>query len=401
MPSYRVRVMDSKGKITRTRYDANNINDLDSRLARQSVDLIGYDLIDPKKQRISVRHISRQEMITLCFHMEQVMNSGVPLVEGLVDLRDSSDNPHMRTMVGAIIDDIEGGATLAEAMEKFPQIFDVVFISLVRAGERTGNLAKVFQNMMENLKWLDEIIAKTKKMLMYPAFVTVVVGGVFFFMMTFLVPQLVTFIKMMKVPLPPHTLMLIATSDFVVHYWYVLLGVPIGLFFLIRFLVKASPSFAFAFDHFKLRVFIFGPIVKKIMLARFANTFALMYASGITVLDALVICEGVMGNRVMARAVSEARDRISDGMRVSESFAKAMIFPPLVLRMISVGENTGGLDVGLLNVRYFYDREVRDAVDKMQGLIEPVLTLVLGGMLAWIIISVLGPVYEIMNKVKM
>lgn len=399
MAGYWFKAMNAKGRLVSSRMDANNVDDLELRLLKIQMDLVNFKEVKGRGGRGSGGKISRQDMITFCFHLEQVMGSGVPLIEGLTDLRDSSDNQAMQSMLASIIEDVSTGSQLSESMNRFPKVFDEVFAALIRAGEQTGNLQAIFSNLAETIKWQDELAAKTKKLLMYPAFVFTIVMGVFFFMMTFLVPQLVTFIKMMGMELPFHTQLLIDTSDFVVHWWPFIIGVPLGLGFLIYSALKVSPMMEYVFDWVKLHSFVFGPIIQKIIMARFANVFAMMYAAGITVLECLVISEKVVGNKVVGRVIVEVRDRISQGETITASFKRTLIFPPLVIRMLSVGESTGALDKSLNNVRYFYDREVKDSVEKLQGMIEPVLTLILGGLMAWIILSVLGPIYEIMNKV--
>lgn len=399
MPGYWFKAMDTQGRLIRSRMDANNVDDLENRLLKIHMDLVNFREIRGGGAKIFDGRITRQDMITFCFHLEQVMGSGVPLIEGLGDLRDSSDNPGMRSMLASLVEDVATGSQLSESMDRFPKVFDEVFRALIRAGEQTGNLQVIFSNLAETIKWQDELASKTKKLLMYPAFVLTIVVGVFFFMMTFLVPQLVTFIKMMGMTLPFHTQLLIDTSDFVVHWWPFMLGVPIGLGFMIYSALKVSPMMEYLFDWMKLHAFVFGPIIQKIIMARFSNVFAMMYAAGITVMECLVISEKVVGNKVVGRVIIEARDRISQGETISSGFKQTMIFPALVIRMLSVGETTGALDKSLMNVRYFYDREVKDSVEKLQGMIEPVLTLFLGGLMAWIILSVLGPIYEIMNKV--
>nr|CRH07080.1 putative Type II secretory pathway protein, component PulF [Candidatus Magnetococcus massalia] len=400
MPSYRYRAMDLQGKSLRSRMEARSVDDLEARLSEMELDLISWHRESDRAARISRRSLSSQDMIMFCFHLEQVLTHGVPLLDGLEDLRDSATNHTMRTLAGALLVDIQSGKTLAGAMEAFPQVFDHVFISLVRAGESTGKLGAIFHSLTEDMKWQDELQAKTKKLIMYPMFVGGIVTALFFFMMIFLVPQMVTLIKMMDIELPFHTRLLIDTSDFVLTYWYILLGTPIGLYVGIKALLKVSPMAQTARDWFKIRMPMFGPIIFKIMLSRFASVFSLMYGSGIPILQCLEVSEGVVGNRVMARTLQQVGKEISEGATITDSFREAKLFPPLVLRMVQVGETTGALQEGLNNVRYFYDREVKESVEKLQGMIEPMLTLIMGLLMAWIIVSVFGPVYEIMNKVK-
>ncbi len=400
MPNYRYSAMNVKGRIVRGFMEAHHSDDLEARLSKIDLDLINFQIKKTRRRRITGRRISRPEMITFCFHLEQVMESGIPILEGLTDLRDSSENAAMRTMLTAMIEEISGGSTLTQALELYPRVFDEVFRSLVAAGESTGNVAVVFHNLAEDLKWQDELAASTRKMMIYPAFVSVIIVSIFMFMMTFLVPQLITFLKVMEMELPLHTKLLIATSDFIVEYWMILLGAPLGFYLSVKWLMLVSPTFARWIDALKLRVWIFGPILQKLILARFASIFALMYSAGITVLECLDISKGALGNRHMARAIEDARDQISQGHGVGDSFKLTGVFPPLVLRMISVGETTGALDKGLRNVRYFYDRESKESIDKLQSMIQPVMTLVLGGLLAWIILSVLGPIYDIKQQVQ-
>jgi type IV pilus assembly protein PilC len=303
-------------------------------------------------------------------------------------------------VISSMLEDIEGGNMLSQAMAPFPHVFDSVFTSLVRAGEQTGRLTDVFESMSNALKWQDELAAQTKKLLIYPIMVFFVVMGVLFFLLTFLVPQVVGVLKTMRVDLPIQTRVLIAMSDFVVHYWWIVIGVPILAVMGLTALIKANARAKYLFDFAKLRIPVIGPILQKIILARFASFFALMYQSGITVLDAIRTSEGIVGNQVIAAGLARAWQQINAGESLSETFRNLGIFPALVIRMLRVGENTGALDTSLLNISYFYNRDVKDAVDKALKMIEPTMTLVLGGMLALILFSVLSPIYEMIGNLK-
>jgi len=275
-----------------------------------------------------------------------------------------------------------------------------VFVNLVRAGEFSGQIGVVLRSITENLKWQDEQAAHVKRLMMYPVVVGIVVMLVVFFLMTYLVPQLVSFIANMGQELPLHTKVLIAVSNFFTAWWYVMLPLPVVAVMLMSVLFKASPAFAFAFDDLKLRVWVLGPILKKIILARFANYFALMYASGITVLECIRITEGLVGNKAIEEAARRAGRQIANGSSISAGFEYTGLFPPLVLRMLRVGESTGGLDTALLNISYFYDRDVKESMERLETMIGPAMTLILGGILGWVIISVLGPIYDMITKLQ-
>jgi type IV pilus assembly protein PilC len=261
-------------------------------------------------------------------------------------------------------------------------------------------LPVVFNNLFETIRWQDELMSQTKKLLAYPAFVAVVVLGAVAFLMSYLVPQMVSFLRNMGQELPWNTKLLIAVSNAFVNYWWLVIGLPILLVVGLATVIKSNPFARYRFDMLKLNMPITGPILHKIIMARFARYFALMYQTGIPILDAIKICENIVGNRVVADALSRAHAQINAGDSMSESFQNAGLFPPLVVRMIKVGENTGALDKSLLNISYFYDRDVNDSMQKMLKMIEPALTVVLGAILAFIMFSVLGPVYDSFSKLK-
>jgi len=279
-------------------------------------------------------------------------------------------------------------------------IFDNLFVNLIRAGEASGELAQIFENLAATIKWQDELSTTTKKLMRTPMFVGTVVIGVTFFLMVYLVPQLVGFIMSMGQDLPIHTRALIATSNFMVNYWYICIGVPALLFVSIRTLIKLNERARFLADGYKLLVPRIGPVMQKIILSRFANFFAMMYAAGIPILRCLEIAEGIIDNTVIRAALVQARQDIQEGEPLSQSFSNTGLFPPLVVRMLKVGESTGGLDKALLNISYFYDRDIKNAIDGVQALIQPVMTGFLGLLLGWVMMSVMGPVYDTISSIQ-
>jgi type IV pilus assembly protein PilC len=200
--------------------------------------------------------------------------------------------------------------------------------------------------------------------------------------------------------LPMQTKILMATSEFFVGYWYVVLGLPIVVAAIIGFLVRTSRVMRYRFDDLKLRLPYIGEILRKIILSRFASVFAMMYSSGITVLDSIKATEDVVGNLVIKEGLEKVGELIAEGQNVTVAFQNAGMFPPLVLRMLRVGENTGSLDTALANVSYFYNRDVRESIEKVQAMIEPVMTVTIGLILGWIMMAVLGPIYDIITKMK-
>lgn len=400
MPAFEYKAINDHGKVIAGRLDASNDADLEMRLDRMGLELIRSRQASSRQFALGRSRMGRRELITFCFHLEQLTRAGVPILEGLTDLRDSVDNPRFREVVGALIEDIEGGRTLSEALGRFPGVFSKVFVTLIRAGEQSGMLPDVLENLTETLKWQDELSAQTRKIVMYPAFVGIVVLGVVFFMMTYVVPQLVQFISSMGETLPWHTRALLGLSHFLTNYWYTVLALPPLAFLALRHAARSSPWVRYHVDDLKLRLWPVGPVLRKILLARFAGNFALMYSAGITVMDCIRISEDLADNKVIEAALANARRRIGDGVGLTNSFEMTGLFPPLIIRMLRVGENTGGLDAALNNVSYFYNRDVKESIARVQTLIEPTLTVILGLIMGWVMLSVLGPIYDIMSRIR-
>ena len=399
MPLFTYKAVDRRGKNVMGRVEAVNLFDLEQRLLRMDLDLLS-GAPSRSKNRLFGGGISRQDLINFCFHLEQLAAAGVPILDGLTDLRESVENARFREVVAGLVESIEGGRNLSQALAEFPEVFSKVFVSLVRSGEQTGRLAQVLKSLSETLKWEDELAAQTKKLLLYPAFVGSIVMLVTFFLMIYLVPQMMGFIRNMGGEIPLHTRALVAVSDFVVAFWYLVMAFPFVAWFGLKFAVKTSPAVEYAVDRYKISMPLIGPILRKIILSRFVASFAMMYSSGITVLDAIRSCEEIVANKPLEHALRTAGQQIAEGKNLTAAFQDLALFPPLVIRMMRIGETTGALDTALLNVSYFFNREVKEAIGKVQAMIEPALTLVLGAILGWVMLSVLGPVYDALSKMK-
>src|SRR3954468_15316493 len=244
MPLYTYKAIDAQGKSIVGRVDAVNLFDLEQRLARMELDLVSGA---PSRQRSRLLGggIKRQDLINFCFHLEQLAAAGVPVMEGLRDLRESVENARFKEVVAGLIESIEGGRSLSQALAEFPEVFGKVFVSLVRSGEQTGKLADVLKSLTETLKWEDELAAQTKKLMIYPAFVGGIVLLVTFFLMVYLVPQMTGFIRNMGEDIPLQTRILMAVSNFCVNYWYVVIVGPFAVFFGLKLAIKTNPAVAY------------------------------------------------------------------------------------------------------------------------------------------------------------
>ena len=239
------------------------------------------------------------------------------MIDALTDLRDSLENRRLQEITAAMIESIQGGKALSEAMRDFPYVFSTVFVNLVRAGEQSGTLTRVLRHMIDNLKWQDEQAAHTKRLFIYPVVVAVVVGGAMFSLMVFVVPELLKFVQSMGQELPLHTRILIAVSGAFASYWPFFLAALVSAILAILAGIKYSPGFRLWYDALVLGIPLFGVILKKLILTRISTYFALMYSSGITVLECMKVAEDIAGNRAVEEALRGAARQIGEGSGIS------------------------------------------------------------------------------------
>ncbi len=401
MPFFDYRAIDASGRTVRGTLSAVNDVDLELRLKRMGLDLVTLSELSRQYAPRGRERITRRDLITFCIHMGYITRAGIPLLDGLRDLRDSMDKPGFRDVLTSLLEDLEGGKVLSQALAAHPAVFGAVFVHSVRAGEQTDLLDAVFDRLSETLKWQEEVSAKARRLMIYPALVLVVVGVAIVFLLMYLVPQVLGLVKTMGVQLPLPTLVLMAVSGALRAHWpvFLLLGVALGGG--LPLWARRTEAGRAWWDRTQLRLPVLGPIIQKIILSRFASTLSMMYRSGVTVLDALRAGEAVAGNRTVASAIRQASQQIADGRGLSESFQAQVLFPPLVIRMLRVGETTGELDDALDNVTAFYNREVLDSIESGLKVLEPALTALLGLVLGGILVSVLLPIYDLIGNLPL
>ena len=398
MPTYNYSAINEKGRTIRGSLVAENEVDLEARLKDIGLDLINFRMM--KKKSGSNSSIKLKDMIILCLHLEQLANAGVPIHEAIADVRDSTESLKLRDIMTDVLEKIKTGSTLSQAFSHYPRVFNEVFVGLIEAGERNGNLGESFANMSAHLKWTNDLRRKVKKAVTYPIVLLVVMMGVITILMVAVVPKLIKFIIDQGFDIPMHTRALIWVSEAFQSHWFIILAMPVLLFAGIKIMARVSEPFAYKMDAFFLRLPAIGSTIRKINLARFTHFFAVMYRAGIDIPEALLSSRNVIGNRVIKESVELVHRSIVEGNNLTSSLRISNQFPTLVIRMFKVGEDSGNLNDALENIKFFYDREVNDAVDGMVGLIQPTLTLVMGGLIFWVIAAVFGPLYQSFSKMK-
>ncbi|WP_435642031.1 type II secretion system F family protein [Micavibrio aeruginosavorus] len=393
---YKYRAINNKGRPVRGVISAANEVDLYNQLQSAGLELIQCQSLTKKKGMLSdfrAPKISTRDLIQLFMHMEQMQGAGVALLDALADIRDTTEHDRLRDVLSEVHRDVSDGSALSEAMGHHPKTFGSLYISLIAAGEETGDLTAAYRHLIKYLKWVDQMQAKVRKATRYPTILVVVVIATIVVMMSFVVPQIVGFIRNLDQELPWYTTSLMATSDFFVKYWWGVLATPPILFVLYKTLVQASEDFAYKMDRLFLEMPVAGPLIRKINIARFAQTFGAMFASGIDVLSALRAARNTVKNLALVEALEGVEEQVSAGSPLSEAFNASGEFPSMVVRMLKVGEESGNLTVVLDQVAEFYTNDVDEAVQGLIAMIEPFLTMFLGVMIMWIAVAVFGPIY--------
>lgn len=399
MGMYVYRAIDAQGLITRGRMPAVTAHELESRLSTSGLELLqarpisSWSVFSPK--------ISSRDLIGFCLHMETTLQAGLMVTEALEDQVEGAESGNFRDALTAILQAVREGTSMSTALAAFPGMFSDTFVGMVKSGEESGRLGDAFQKLGENLRWQDDLNRQLKKLLLYPAFTITVLVAVTLFMLLYLVPQLAAFIiSMSGEDLPFQTWLLLQMSVFVQQWWHWLAVAPFAA--VIAFLLIRRIGGAVArtrIDALKLRLPVMGPILRKILLSRFCALMGMLYESGLPVIQSILIARDAIGNRAMAAAIDAAVDQIEQGKGITDAFAATGMFPSLMTRMIRIGETTGEVDKGLRNVSRFYNRDVEEAIGRVQAMIEPSLTLILGGILAWLMMSVLGPIYDLLSRI--
>jgi type IV pilus assembly protein PilC len=395
--SYRYKAFNKDGKYTKGDVAAENALELESALSSSGLTLISYRVDKTRGLFISRDSLSNKELIMIFTHLEQLDNAGISIVESIADLKDSAESSKVKHLATAIYESLKNGLMISEAFAKHPKNFNSVFIGLISTGEKTGDLNIAFHSIVDHLKWNADIKRKTVKAIRYPLFSLFVMIVVIGIMTTFVVPQTTQFLQSQNIELPLITTSLIEFSNFVQNNGILLISI-VPIILIISKILKLFPKIAIKVDELALHVPFFGKIIGKIEASRFCHFFAITFKSGLGVLECLEAAKSVINNKAIKNSISIAKEQVSNGQSLSKSIAETHHFSSMVVRMFDIGEVSGNMEGALNNIRFFYDQEINDSIEKMVGMIQPTLTFIMGGMMAWITIAVFGPIYGSFGK---
>jgi len=342
--------------------------------------------------------VTNKDIVIFTRQFSTMIDAGLPLVQGLNILADQSENSTFKKILKEVTRDVEGGATLAEALKKHPKVFDNLFVNLVAAGEVGGILDTILQRLATYIEKAEKLKSQIKGAMTYPIVVVSVAILVIAVILIFVIPVFQEMFEGFGKALPLPTQIVVKMSDFMKANIHYMIGGLIVFIFLFK-KYRDTPRGRKRIDTIALKLPIFGPLLKKVAVARFTRTLGTMISSGVPILDALEVTAKTSGNVVLEEVIFEVRSSIAEGQTISEPLAETDIFPGMVIQMISVGEATGALDTMLEKIADFYDDEVDTAVDALTSMLEPLLMVFLGGSIGGLVIAMYLPIFQLAGAI--
>lgn len=401
MPNYIYRARNTKGEVI-----TGIIEGPHSEAVAEQLFSKGYIpiKIEEGKRQVSpgfqlFGRVKSEDLIVFSRQLSTLIVSGVSFLRGLETLSEQTKNKRLRVAIEEIRKDVEGGSSLSEALSRFPKIFSPLYISMIRVGEEGGVLDEILERLASLLEHEAETRARVKSATRYPIIVIIAITVAFFFLTTFVVPKFASLYQSAKVALPLPTQILIFLNKTIRTYWPLMIGAVIGLYFAFRAYIK-TPSGRWNWDKFKIKVPIIGPVIEKTIMSRFARIFSTLYRSGIPMLHTLDIVSGTLGNVLIGRAVELIKDNVREGRGLAEPMVKTKVFPPMVVHMVAVGEETGALDNMLTKVSDYYDLEVEYSIRNLSTTLEPVLLLFLAGAVLFLALGIFLPIWDMIKVMK-
>jgi general secretion pathway protein F len=345
------------------------------------------------------RSITPQDLALITRQLATLVGAGLPLVDCLGALIEQVDSPRHKRVLSQVRELVVEGGTLADAMKQHPAVFSDLYVNMVRAGEASGALDIVLVRLAEYTERAAALRGKVRSALTYPVFMGMASMGILFFLLSYVVPKVTRIFEERDAKLPTMTIVLLAISNFLSTYWWAILAVILLAVIAVRVSTR-TPTGRLRFDALTLRIPYFGKVLKKVALARFARTLSTLLLGGIPLLQALDIVKHVVSNMVLSNAIEDGRNSIREGHSVADPLKKSGLFPPLLVHMIAVGEKSGELEQMLSRAADAYDGEVEASVSALSSIMEPVLVIFMGGVVLFIVMAILLPIFDLNQLVK-
>lgn len=397
MPAYKYKARDKFGKTINGVMEASGDETVASKL-----DGLGYvpvSIQEEKKYIISLdflkryRGISLEDLILFSRQFSTLLSAGIPLLSSLHALSEQTENNRMKGVIHTIAKDIQGGSSLSDAFARHPKVFSALYVSMIQAGEAAGTLDEILQRLTSLVEHEKDTRAKIKAATLYPRIVATAISGAFIILATFVVPRFAAMFSQFEASLPLPTRIMIGINDIIHHYWYLMIMVTAAIVLGFHWYInteKGKPGW----DSLKIRIPIFGPLFLKVAMSRFTHILGMLMRSGVPILDTLKIASATVANTVISRELEKLRESVREGSGLSEPLKQSGVFTPMVVQMISVGEQSGKLDEMMPKVSQHYDLEVEYTIKNLSTLIEPALIISIGGIVLFLALAIFLPMWD-------
>ena len=386
--------LDSRKRKLSGEQDAPNQAFLKTVLGKQGINVTKIRR-KPKQSSLFSKRITGKAVALATRQIATLINAGIPIAQSVAAVARSAESPKLSDILNKVRRDVESGISFSLSIRKFPTIFDRLYVSLVAVGEESGTLDRLMLKISSYLERIEEIKGKIKAAMFYPIMVLVVAVVIVAIMMLFVIPEFEKLFSSFGAGLPTLTQSMIDFSHWFQEWWFALFGAFIAGFFALRSVYKRSTKMQHTMDRIVLYLPIFGPILRKAVISRYCRTLATMFGAGVPLVEGLAAVAGAAGNRVYYDACYKIRQDVSSGRPLETSMAQTRLFPPMVLQMVATGEETGELETMLAKTADYFENEVNDAVDAMSSLIEPIMIVILGGIVGTIVVAMYLPIFKI------
>ena len=395
MPQYTYTARAVNGELKSATIDAPSRDDVIKQLRQLKLNVVKIDegAANRKKRGGSIK---MRDVVIFTRQFSTMINAGLPLVQALDILATQSENPALKDVTRQVVFDVESGNTLADAMRKHPRAFSDLYVNMVAAGEAGGILDTILMRLAVFMEKNDALVRKVKGAMIYPGVIISVAAIAITVLLIFVIPTFETMFASVNLALPLPTRIVIGISRGLKSYWYMVLGAAMGIYFAIRNYYRTSGG-KLTIDKLLLKMPVLGDVLRKSAVSRFTRTLGTLISSGVSILDGLEITAKTSGNRVIQDAIMESRSSIAGGDTIAAPLKKSAVFPPMVISMIAVGEQTGGLDEMLTKIADFYDEEVDAAVSGLLALMEPVMIVFLGVVVGGMVVAMYLPIFDMVN----
>ena len=403
MPDYNYRAVDTQGKATKGSMNAFDEVTLENKLKEKGLLLV---FAQERKSKKSITQnkkakgkVKRSDLIELCTGMIPMLSAGIPLVECIEAMSGEVNSLALRQSLGEIKESIESGSNLSDTMRLHPKVFPEVMINLIQAGEFSGSLVESFTELRDYFIWLNNLHSDIKQATIYPSMVMVAAMGFIMLLFTFVVPRFAELLTSLNIPLPMPTQVVMSIGGFMDQYWLWVLITPVALWQILKYAKRYSETLAYKLEMLKFKVPIFGELNRMIAMSRMTRNLGIMYRVGIPILESIDYCRGLVGSYIVSEALQQIKQDIADGSTIANAFRQHSIFPPMVLRMIAVGETTGNLDETLGHISTHYNDEIPRRIKRVFSILEPTIILLLVGVVGFVALAIFLPMLTMMSAI--